>query len=193
MLTRDIAHHFQEGIWPFVCCDFFSDDEIAEILTLCRSLDLTDGTVGRGADYEQDSGMRRSEVGFIFDDQAKWMFERLDLMIEMLNGTYFGYDLYGYDRVQYARYGSGGHYNWHSDVGSKLPVTRKLSATILLSDDFDGGQFQLNMSSEDDAIDVELAKGQMVLFPSHTLHRVKPVTRGVRESLVVWVFGPKLR
>jgi PKHD-type hydroxylase len=37
------------------------------------------------------------------------------------------------------------------------------------------------------------AKGMVILFPSWVIHRVTPVTKGVRKSIVVWVTGPKFR
>ena len=33
-------------------------------------------------------------------------------------------------------------------------------------------------------------RGQMVIFPSETIHRVTPVTKGIRKSIVGWVIGP---
>jgi PKHD-type hydroxylase len=68
---------------------------------------------------------------------------------------------------------------------------RKLSLTLLLNDDFEGGEFQVNDGKEEMAITVPMNKGRVVLFPSFMIHRVKPVTKGVRKSLVVWVLGPK--
>ena len=32
-------------------------------------------------------------------------------------------------------------------------------------------------------------QGDLILFPSYTLHEVKPVTKGERNSLVAWVTG----
>jgi PKHD-type hydroxylase len=73
---------------------------------------------------------------------------------------------------------------------------RKLSLTLLLNDDnddFEGGEFQINNGKQETPITVDMFKGRAVLFPSFMIHRVKPVTKGVRKSLVVWVLGPKFR
>ena len=40
---------------------------------------------------------------------------------------------------------------------------------------------------------VKLIQGQAVFFASFIKHRVAPVTRGVRKSLVMWFGGPPLR
>lgn len=42
----------------------------------------------------------------------------------------------------------------------------------------------------DNVVDVKLNKGDMVVFPGYMVHRVKPVTSGMRMSLVCWVSGP---
>jgi PKHD-type hydroxylase len=53
--------------------------------------------------------------------------------------------------------------------------------------DFEGGDFSTFMSKE---INVPLKRGEILIFPSFIVHRVKPVTRGIRKSLVIWVTGP---
>ena len=83
-----------------------------------------------------------------------------------------------------------GKYDWHLDVGKDDISRRKLSAVVLLSDpsEFDGGELQI-MTSKDPKT-VPLKRGSIVFFPSFLLHRVTPVTRGERRSLVFWVEGP---
>ena len=192
-LTREIGHHFEPARGS-VSATAFDEGEVGEILRMCRTLQLVPGDVGGEKGYTPDAATRRSKVAFFFDSLiSRWIFDRVDEIIEDLNGKFFGYDLCGYDRIQYARYEAEdkGYYDWHMDVGSLVPMARKLSASVLLSDDFDGGEFQFNFGP---IIDSELTKaGRIVVFPSHVVHRVKPVTRGVRESLVIWVLGPKLR
>jgi PKHD-type hydroxylase len=36
-------------------------------------------------------------------------------------------------------------------------------------------------------------KGAVVMFPSYLMHRITPVTKGVRKSLVLWVGGNTFR
>jgi PKHD-type hydroxylase len=70
---------------------------------------------------------------------------------------------------------------------------RKLSCVIQLSDpeDYDGGELQMNMGSQ--IVSIPKQKGLVTYFSSFVLHRVTPVTRGVRKSLVAWISGPNLR
>jgi PKHD-type hydroxylase len=53
--------------------------------------------------------------------------------------------------------------------------------------DFEGGDFQTCLAKE---TNVPLKRGQILIFPSFVVHRVKPVTKGIRKSLVIWVTGP---
>ena len=96
---------------------------------------------------------------------------------------------------QYTEYSVGGKYDWHHDVDwqSERNMDRKLSVTVQLSDatDYDGGFFEF-----DEVSPVPLSsreKGSILVFPSILGHRVTPVTRGKRKSLVAWYYGPKWR
>ena len=65
---------------------------------------------------------------------------------------------------------------------------------LLLNDvtEFEGGFFQVK--NENDKIKtLEMKKGRAWFFPSYTLHRVTPVTKGIRKSLVIWVGGPPFK
>ena len=61
--------------------------------------------------------------------------------------------------------------------------------TCLLTDpnEFEGGNFELQTSATPH--DIKLEKGDIVIFPSYKLHRVSPVTKGIRHSMVAWAHG----
>lgn len=90
-------------------------------------------------------------------------------------------------------YQNGGHYGTHSDAAlMRLPETNMtirsdLSATIFLSDpdEYDGGE--LIIEEHYGAQPVKLAAGDMVLYPSSSLHQVTPVTRGQRMCAITWM------
>lgn len=92
--------------------------------------------------------------------------------------------------VQLTAYGSNNFYGWHEDWDpfANTSNVRKLSVVLLLSnpDEFEGGQFQFT-----DAIDLEMGRGTVLVFPSFLRHQVTPVTKGTRYSAVCWVNGPK--
>jgi PKHD-type hydroxylase len=66
---------------------------------------------------------------------------------------------------------------------------RKLSLVLLLNDEFEGGDFELLWPGNK----IPLKKGRVILFPSILMHRVKPVTKGTRKSLVAWMQGPNFK
>ena len=64
---------------------------------------------------------------------------------------------------------------------------------VLLSDpsEFDGGNLQIRVSDEE--INIPKKRGLIIAFPSWATHQVAPVTKGNRQSLVVWIHGPAFR
>ncbi len=183
----------------------FNDNELQKIIDLMDSSKLTKGKVISGT-KAKFSNVRKSNVKFFnFKDGvglADWIFFRLNAVIEGINNRYYNFDLNGYDHFQYTVYHGKekGKYDFHMDTTMDQDKTdndcRKLSMTFLLSEpnkDFKGGEFQINDSEEKNARTIPMNKGDIILFPSFMLHRVKPVTAGVRKSIVVWVLGPKFR
>ncbi len=90
-------------------------------------------------------------------------------------------------------YQNGGHYGTHSDAAlmrlpeANMTIRSDLSATIFLSepDEYDGGE--LVIEQQYGAQPVKLAAGDMVLYPSSSLHQVTPVTRGKRICAITWM------
>jgi len=90
-------------------------------------------------------------------------------------------------------YRDGGHYGTHSDAAlMRLPgagnaIRSDLSATIFLTDpaEYDGGELMIEEAFG--AQSVKLAAGDMVLYPSGSLHKVTPVTRGERICAITWM------
>jgi PKHD-type hydroxylase len=91
------------------------------------------------------------------------------------------------------RYAGGQAYGSHIDggmrpvAGSSERVRTDLSATLFLSDpaDYDGGE--LTIEDTYGQRSVKLDAGDLVLYPSTSLHRVMPVTRGVRLASFFWI------
>ena len=84
------------------------------------------------------------------------------------------------------------HYDWHTDSGVKPNPNgkvRKLSMTVALvdGDQYEGGDFEIIGLKEPLP---RLEKGTIIVFPSFIDHRVTPVTKGTRYSLVTWFVGP---
>ena len=123
------------------------------------------------------------------------MYKDIEKIMKATNGNHFGFDgMQITELAQYTEYPSGGFYDWHMDSDVHFahePPVRKISMTCLLSheSEFEGGELQI----EKEKNKVKLVQGQAVFFASFLLHRVAPVTRGVRKSLVMWFGGPPLK
>ena len=101
------------------------------------------------------------------------------------------------ESCQFSVYEPGQFYDWHADSKEepyKNGKVRKLSVTVSLSDpkDYDGGVLEFNLGGKT-ITQGSKAKGAISVFPSYLLHRVSPVTRGTRKSLVLWVGGNQFR
>ncbi len=94
---------------------------------------------------------------------------------------------------KFNRYADGGTYGAHVDSalmflpGSSQQMRTDLSATLFLAepDEYDGGE--LEVEGPFGVQCVKLEAGDMVLYPSSSLHRVTPVTRGARVASFFWI------
>lgn len=125
------------------------------------------------------------------DQNTQPVYHLLIDLIKYVNDQHYHWNLQHLEPVQYGEYGVGGHYKVHTDTGLHNPMgsNRKLSFSLLLNDDYEGGELEIPGSpgQPDTFIPV---KNTAIFFPSAMPHCVKPVTKGVRKSLVGWVHGP---
>ena len=169
----------------------FSDEEIQRIINTCEKLEKISGTIGGQKEEEDISNIRKSEISWVkLNNETGWLYERMAWIAKQLNGQFFEFDLYGFvEDFQYTvYYPNGSHYTWHMDKGfsSKGDSPRKLSIVLQLSDpaEYEGGDLELFTEAQSTIITKE--KGQVVAFPSWIIHRVTPVTKGIRRTLVLF-------
>ena len=162
------------------------------------NLEWEDGAVG-GEGYSKNT--RKSKIAWISDAYLR---EQLFYSVDLYNKQNWNYDLDGCDLVQYGTYSDGGFYDWHVDEEAEIEpingkyLVRKLSMTIWLNDpdEYEGGEFDIEIKNPKSEVRYEtlkLSKGSIIIFPSDKWHRVRPVTSGVRKSLVTWFRGPPFR
>jgi len=90
-------------------------------------------------------------------------------------------------------YQNGGHYGCHVDSAlmrvpqADITIRSDISGTVFLTDpaDYEGGE--LVIESDYGAQEIKLAAGDMVLYPSNSLHQVNPVTKGQRICAITWI------
>jgi|TARA_B100001094_G_scaffold149335_1_gene144574 PKHD-type hydroxylase len=91
--------------------------------------------------------------------------------------------------IQYTRYtGEGHHYGWHKDNFQGNCSDRKLSVVYCLSKktDYTGGEFDIRKNTNKETYTIKFDYGDFIVFPSYTMHRVRPLKSGVRSTLVGW-------
>lgn len=202
--TRLVNNALERQLKPFsyvIDHNFFSQEDVNFICNYCSSLPLREGGL-----FNNESNYSERKVKLSFIDRKdhinSWIFDKMNTLIGYYNDNNFGFDLTGYDYMQYAEYTPSCHQNYHMDMNFALDTThlsdtlRKLTVVLLLNEpgvDFTGGDFVLNLSSQERAERMPLRKGSVVLFPSFLIHRVMPVESGLRKTLVVWPIGPKFR
>jgi PKHD-type hydroxylase len=179
--------------------NFLSEDQINYILDKCNEK-TSPATIG-GAKEELilNQSIRSTEVNWVYPSPENIdIWNKISEVVSKVNARFFKFDLQGfYEPMQLGVYKAenNGHYNWHVDAANSDNNTpRKLSIVLLLSDpsEFEGGELQIKTNS-DVPKTLELKKGRAWFFPSYVLHRVTPVTKGVRKSLVLWVGGPEFK
>ena len=179
-------------------------DVCERIVKDCKQNILKEATIyGSDKKGRDDPEIRKTSVHFIKDkdneiNELAWHFLR------EANKIQFNYDLTYFQAIQFGEYKDGGFYGWHQDASSIDPdnETRKLSLTLVLSnpDNFEGGELQFynggrpmedmgEITGEQVTNDIK-AQGSVVVFDSRDWHRVTPVTKGVRHSIVCWTVGP---
>jgi PKHD-type hydroxylase len=166
--------------------NLFTPEECAQIIAIGNSK-LEKATIVGG---EVNKDIRESQISWLSPNDLEFAFRRVTDGVLNLNSQFFNFDLFGLaEGFQFTRYDAPtGHYGMHIDKMLNGPV-RKLSLTIQLSspEDYEGGELALQFDKEADVMPKEL--GKMIVFPSYILHKVRPVTKGTRYSLVAWVTG----
>jgi PKHD-type hydroxylase len=148
---------------------------------------------------------RDSDIVWMSD---RWIYNEIQPYVRLANeraGWNFQWDWS--EAMQFTKYTKGQYYDWHCD-GWDRPYMRegdpshgkirKLSVTLTLSDpkDYKGGELEFDFRNMDPDKKPNirkckeiLPKGSLVVFPGFVWHRVCPVKKGSRYSLVIWNLG----
>ena len=161
---------------------------------------------GRKGDYKPDPKVRISDVYWTTE---QWIYDlTFPYMYEANRNAGWNLDIKAAESMQLTRYKKGGFYKFHKDGNSDhLSVynnpgnpfmhghVRKISMSIILNDNFEGGAFEFASYGKEECsiTPIEAKRGDLIFFCSGMEHRVAPVTKGVRYSLVNWFLGPPVR
>jgi PKHD-type hydroxylase len=184
------------GLEPFTFWNgAFTAEELDKIVAYGDALRQAEATVMDSAQDDQNRKFRITRISWIKQSQETlWLFQKLVGATSSINQQAYQFDLSALEDLQYTVYlaGEGGHYDWHVDHG-RTPRRRKLSLVLQLSapTDYEGCELQIYASNQIDT--APKTRGTLIAFPSYTLHRVTPITTGIRKSLVMWCSGPRFR
>ena len=190
-----------EPRWKSYCVTttnpLFSPKQCQMIIEAGRAQPKHNASVGGGkkGGATVDTKTRTSHISWIPFKKMTEMYKDIETIMKKTNSNHFGFDgMQITEMAQYTEYPSGGFYDWHMDSDVNFvhePTVRKISMTCLLSheSEFEGGELEI----EKEENKVKLVQGQAIFFASFIRHRVAPVTKGVRKSLVMWFGGPPLR
>ena len=142
-----------------------------------------------------DTKKRVTTISWIPFKEMPEMYDQLNKFIQQASRNHFGFeDVHVTEQAQFTEYPEGGFYDWHMDSDVNMinePPVRKISMTLLLSPEsqFEGGDLELMAKGKR----VPLKQGHAIIFASFLHHRVAPITRGIRQSLVMWFGGTPFR
>ncbi len=174
----------------------FTPKQCQMVINAGRSEPKQNGSVGgREGESQIDTETRTSHISWIPFSKTPEMYKDIEKIMKQTNGNHFGFDgMQITEMAQYTEYPEGGFYDWHIDSDTNFvhePTVRKISMTLLLSpeNEFEGGDLELIKEGQP----AKLKQGQAIFFASFIRHRVTPVIRGNRKSLVMWFGGTPLR
>ena len=200
--------YFKSAVPPKIC-----DDIIKYGLAHSESLARTGGYGDRELTKDEIKDMKRKRNSDLVWLNDPWIYKELHPYIHQANraaGWNFEWDRS--ESCQFTKYKLNQYYDWHQDSWDKPydrkdpnnpehGKIRKLSMTCQLTDgsEYQGGELEFDFRNYEPHMRDEskhrvqckeiLPKGSIIIFPSFVWHRVKPVTRGIRYSLVMWNLG----
>ena len=189
--------YYQYWVWD----KEISHEVCQKIIKLGKGKWDTATTWGSTEGTQDLNKIRKSDVIWI---REQWVYDLIwPYMIFANEHAGWKYDIVAAESCQVTRYTKDGFYDWHRDgMGSHNEVndkpdneflhnnTRKLSMSIVLNSDFEAGDLDMR---DDDLKIPSLKEGSVIVFPSFLDHRVAPVIKGTRYSLVAWFVGPPFK
>ena len=166
----------------------FTKDEVAQLRAVLDAGPWADGNATSG----HQSARAKQNLQLPEDSQQAKQVQALILQALNANPLFMSAALpHTIFPPLFNRYEGGGNFGTHVDNAIRqrgnVRIRSDLSATLFLSepDDYDGGELIIEEMYGEQS--VKLPAGDMVLYPSKSLHRVTPVTRGARVSSFFWL------
>jgi len=165
-----------------------SSEEVQAFMDYLVDATPTKAKVHKKGEEATDSSTRDAQVYFI-EYEATELYDILQKVAKMVN-LYFNYNLSGIEKAQIMHYKAPSNgYEYHIDLAPNgNDISRKVSVSILLNDEYEGGEICFRTSEHGTCQKPETGNG--VAFSSFIPHKINPVTSGERYAVVVWFTGP---
>ena len=201
--------YFQSVIPHRIC-----DDIIRYGKSLKDQMAVTGGYGGKKLNKKQIKDLKKKRDSNAVWMNDRWIYKEIQPYVHQANvSAGWNYDWDWSESCQFTKYEKGQYYDWHCDSWDQpykrdnenhpeYGKIRKLSVTVSLSDpkEYSGGELEFDFRNQDpdkkpniQKCTQILPKGSLVVFPSHVWHRVCPVKKGSRYSLVIWNLGYPFR
>ena len=174
----------------------FTPPQLDDLERYCDGLPLEQARLtGSG-----NGGIRTTDVAWVYRNaQTEDLYLKMEAIVLRLNADLFRFALTGLTTMQYAVYrqDQAGYFDWHNDYGRYRgdpgQEPRKITLSLQLSDgaSYEGCDLEVRAAHPIDVAPRE--RGTVMAFRANALHRVTPITRGLRKALVVWAAGPEFR
>ena len=207
MNVSNYCWYFKSAV-PSRICDLIIKHVLAQNESMARTGGLLENKKLTKDEIKHIKRKRNSDITWLDD---LWIYRELHPYVHKANEMAgWNFDWERSESCQFTKYKLNQYYDWHTDGWNKpynKPNTlshgkvRKLSMTCQLTDgsEYEGGELEFDFRNYDPNMRDEskhvkqikqiLPKGSIVVFPSFVWHRVKPITKGTRYSLVMWSLG----
>ena len=203
-MIKNCYYYFQSAVSPDVCKKIIDLGYKEKIEKSKTNLEIIN--------KEKTEARKSFSCGL----NEQWIYDLLYPYLNEANkGAGWNFDTDWSESLQFTVYKTNNYYSWHRDSGIDESYIhnsnqkningkiRKISMTLLLNDgkDFKGGDLQFDMGRNDMGVTKKSIltckearfQGSIIFFPSFIHHRVSPVTKGTRYSLVMWTLGKPFR
>ena len=166
-------------------------DHVDSFMNYLVDAEKEPGRIHTQGEKVEKTSIRDAEI-YPIDEKKVRLYEILNKIAVSAN-KYFKYDISGIERAQIIHYKAPSNgYSYHIDIGPEgTAALRKISMSLLLNDDYEGGDICFRSSEEESC--TRPKAGEVVAFSSFISHKVNPITQGDRYVVVAWFTGPPFR
>ena len=166
----------------------FTEKEVKKILDT-KIINKEDGLVYSSEDEKFINNGSRKTILYHLSD-IDWIKNKILERVGKINKEHWKFNFVNMlENPTLMDYKKNSWYDWNMDIGeikseAEILTMRKISYSILLNNDFEGGSLDFQGKSFKNT-----PIGTGIFFPSYLIHKVSTVTSGIRRSLVGWVDG----